>query len=369
MKKLSIALRIILVWALPFVLFGQDFPRTLTYEKVLDSLQKINIAPGGVLGVYEDEKIWIGSYGYQDVKNKVLFENTTQYRCGSISKVFVAVIALQLIDEGKLCLTTPITNYIPTLSHQIPDANQITIQYLLEHSSGLGHPTEDLFSYKLKLALFPKSIGKLDYQQRLEQYAYHRKLKNEPGKDIYYSNAGYWLLGLILENTTQESIEKLIQNRICKPLELSSTYLTRSNDQAVAKGYNYLFNNKLRLVSKWDRADNDGDPAAGLISNTPDLLHFLQALFEGKLLSETSLALMLTVNQFPACEPDCAYGLGIESWNSTLFKGFGKNGSSIGVDANVIYFPDQKISMVLFFNYGGGNHKYLIDYILQKYKR
>jgi D-alanyl-D-alanine carboxypeptidase len=53
-----------------------------------------------------------------------------------------------------------------------------------------------------------------------------------------------------------------------------------------------------------------------------------------------------------------------ETWSTKRFNGFGKNGSSIGVDANLIYFPDQKTTIVIFFNFGGGNHKDVIDEIL-----
>lgn len=365
MKHLSIALVIFLFLALPVISFGQNLSQILTYEKTLDSLQKINISPGGVLGVYKNENTWVGSFGFQDLKREITFQNTTQFRCGSITKVFIAVIALQLVEEGKLSLTAPITNYIPILSHQIPNANQITIRNLLEHSSGLGHPTEDLLKYRLRLALFPISMGKLDYRKRLEKYVYNHELKNTPGKEIYYSNAGYWVLSLILEHCSQQSIEDLIINRICIPLRLSSTYLSRKNDDSISKGYNYLWGGKLRTVSKWDRADNDGDPAAGLVSNVPDLLLFSESLFGGKLISDSSLNEMIYTNQFPPCKPACGYGLGIETWQISQYSGYGKNGSSIGVDANFIYFPEQKTSIVLFFNYGGGNKKDLINSILQ----
>jgi len=118
-------------------------------------------------------------------------------------------------------------------------------------------------------------------------------------------------------------------------------------------------------VTIWDRADSDGDPSAGVISDARDLLLFGEALFTGHLVSDTSLALMKTTTSFPSCGGDCGYGLGIESWHTGQNSGFGKNGSSIGVDANLIYFPEQQKTIVIFSNFGGGNDKSIIDTLLE----
>jgi D-alanyl-D-alanine carboxypeptidase len=101
-----------------------------------------------------------------------------------------------------------------------------------------------------------------------------------------------------------------------------------------------------------------------LISNAHDLLIFGEALFKGNLVSETSLAWMEETTSFPSCNGDCGYGLGIESWETDSNSGYGKNGSSMGVDANLIFFPDKNTTIVIFSNYGGGNNKDVIDSLL-----
>ncbi len=114
-------------------------------------------------------------------------------------------------------------------------------------------------------------------------------------------------------------------------------------------------------VTKWDKADSDGDPAAGLISTAIDLLLFGEALFTDQLLAKSSLQLMTRIGQFPVCAPHCDYGLGIEAWHTNSFQGYGKNGSSIGVDANLICFPEQKKTVVIFTNLGKSSDKWFID--------
>lgn len=73
---------------------------------------------------------------------------------------------------------------------------------------------------------------------------------------------------------------------------------------------------------------------------------------------------MMTTTSFSSCGGDCGYGLGIETWDTGNNSGYGKNGSSMGVDANLIFFPDQNTTIVIFSNYGGGNRKDVIDVLL-----
>ena len=73
---------------------------------------------------------------------------------------------------------------------------------------------------------------------------------------------------------------------------------------------------------------------------------------------------MKTTTSFPSCNGDCGYGLGIESWDTGQNLGYGKNGSSIGVDANLIFFPEHNTTIVIFSNFGGGNDKSVIDVLL-----
>jgi D-alanyl-D-alanine carboxypeptidase len=209
----------------------------------------------------------------------------------------------------------------------------------------------------------PDYISGMDYKSRLEHYVYDKPLMHVPGTESYYSNAGYWVLALIIEKITGKSIAENIEERITAPLNLSSTYLSKQDDRNIARGYNYS-GNLMKDVTMWDRADSNGDPAAGLISTAHDLLLFGEALFTGNLVSDSSLALMKETTSFPSCNGDCGYGLGIERWQTAEHAGYGKNGSSLGVDANVIFFPDQSTTIVIFSNYGGGNNKEVIDRLL-----
>ncbi|MBX7142687.1 MAG: beta-lactamase family protein [Chitinophagales bacterium] len=339
-------------------------PGHAAYQDALNYYASNSPAPGSVIGVKEQgQPEWIGADGFSNLEYNTAFLPCTQFRCGSITKVFTAVVIMQLIDEEQLTLESTLDMLLPEISGRIPSAELITVKQLLNHSSGLKQPTDDDINYQLSLINNPDFIGGMDYKSRLEHYVYDKPLMHVPGTESYYSNAGYWVLALIIEKITGKSIAENIEERITAPLNLSSTYLTKQDDHNVARGYNFS-GNLLKDVTIWDRADSDGDPAAGLVSNAHDLLVFGEALFTGNLVSDSSLALMKETTSFPSCNGDCGYGLGIESWQTAEHSGYGKNGSSLGVDANLIFFPDQSTTIVIFSNYGGGNNKDVIDLLL-----
>jgi D-alanyl-D-alanine carboxypeptidase len=334
------------------------------YFNLLKTYGSNTPAPGSIMGVKRvGEPEWIGAIGYSNLEHKTLMTACTPFRSGSITKVFTAVVIMQLIEQGKLNLNTSVSEVLPELNGQIPSIEKITIKQLLNHSSGLGHPNDDDLSYRLAIINGPKAMGEKNYKQRLASYVYNKPLKHEPGVESYYSNAGYWVLGMVIEKLVNKPVAQVIEDAIVKPLGLSHTYLSKQSDIDVARGYNFS-GNRMKDVTVWDRADSDGDPAAGVVTTASDLLLFGEALFTTKLIGEPALQLMQETTNFPSCGGDCGFGLGIETWHTQSNTGFGKNGSSLGVDANLIFFPKHKKVVVLFSNFGGGNRKEIMDQLL-----
>jgi D-alanyl-D-alanine carboxypeptidase len=331
------------------------------FSTLLVEYTKVNRLPGAIIGYKSyGQQANIKATGWSHVKQKVLMTDTTPFRCGSITKLFTAVIALQLIEEGRLALNDSMNAYFPEWTKKIRCAEKVTIEQLLNHTSGLGHPTEDNVRYRFRIALQPNYFYSLSFYQRFLKYAVKKPLRHYPGKDQYYSNAGYWVLAKIIEGIEGKGIDLIVNERIIEPLNLKYTYLSKKDEQTVSRGYTY-FLKRLVEVTKWDRADSDGDPAAGLISTANDLLLFGEALFTNRLLAKSTLQLMTTIGQFPMCDPYCEFGLGIETWHTNSFQGYGKNGSLLGVDANLICFPEQKKTVVIFTNLGKGSDKWFID--------
>jgi D-alanyl-D-alanine carboxypeptidase len=216
--------------------------------------------------------------------------------------------------------------------------------------------------YQLRIINDPEGMARLSVQEKLEEYVYDEALLFEPGQGIHYSNAGYWLMQLVMERVSGRTIDQLLADRITGPLGLSDTYLARGADDRIARGYNKQ-GAQLVDVTRYDRADSDNDPAGGIVSTAADLVRFGEALFGGELISAASLAEMKQVSTYPGGQPsEFVYGIGIETWVTPDGRqGYGKNGTLTGVDANWVHFEDSGTTEVIFTNYGLGSNKDFID--------
>lgn len=181
----------------------------------------------------------------------------TKFNLGSINKIFTQVAIGQLAKTGKLSLTDTIRKHLP--DYPSPVADKITIQQLVEHKSGLG----DFFGPEY-LAAPPSSLRKLsDY---LPLFV-NKPLEFEPGTDQRYSNAGYIVLGLIIERITGQSYYDYVRDHV--------TFFDDTNPS-----------NRATPITK--RGDSQlpgrGSSAGGGYATAADLLRFAKALREDKLL-------------------------------------------------------------------------------------
>ncbi|MDO1451500.1 serine hydrolase domain-containing protein [Rhodocytophaga aerolata] len=342
-----------------------NHPSHKYYSQMLSDFYLSNNLPGAIVAVLkEGDPLWIGVTGKASLTHDVNMNTCTPFRTGSISKVFIATVIMQLREQNLLDLDDTLSDLLPEVKGNIPAAEKITLRHLLNHSSGLGHPSDDDPAYQLQIINNPEGMANMSIEDKLKTYVYGKALKFEPGTGSYYSNAGYWIAGKIIEKITKMPIETALSNLLFTPYGLSDTYLEVRDQPTVARGYNYV-SGKLTDLTQWDMADSRKDPAGGVVSCAADLCLFSQQLFTGKIISATSLEEMKQTTKFPSCpNGDCEYGLGIESWNTSTHKGYGKNGTLPGVDANFIYFPDKKTTIVIFTNYGGGSRKALIETIV-----
>ncbi len=238
--------------------------------------------------------------------------------------MFTATMIFQLIDEGKLSIETPLIKYFP----EIPNAAKISIGKMLNHSSGLHNFTAD------------STYGTYwtTYKSEAEMTAIFARHKSdfEPGAKSEYSNTNFVLLGYIIEKLTGKSYTEELQKRITSKIGLADTYY--SADAYISKNETYSFD----YATQWTRIfpeTNMSIPAgAGAIVSTPaDLVKFIKALFDGKLVSLPSLELMKTMKG--------NYGMGMFSIPFKDENGYGHSGGMDGFSSLLIYFPKNKLAI------------------------
>lgn len=230
-----------------------------------------------------------------------------QVRIGSNTKVFTAVVVLQLVGEGKIGLDAPVDTYLPGLVRgKGIDGRHITVRQLLQQTSGLPNYTNYLGD----------DVRYFDPRELLD-IALQHKADFAPGKKWAYSNTNYVLAGLIIQKVTGRPLAKEIDQRVIKRIGLRHTYFPAPGDATIRephpKGYNQdSAGAPLRDITEMD--PSWAWAAGQLISTNSDLNRFFTALLAGRLLPAAQLAQMRTT--VPAGYPFASgarYGLGLVS--------------------------------------------------------
>jgi D-alanyl-D-alanine carboxypeptidase len=250
----------------------------------------------------------------------------SEFRMGSDTKTFVAVVMLQLVDEGKVRLDDTVERWLPgVVSGNGNDGTKITIHNLLQHTSGLFNYTADLFAVFSIDDYYATRFRHLEPEQ-LVALAVSHEPNFAPGTSWSYSNTNYILAGMIIQRVTGHAWSAEVRTRILVPLGLVHTF--DPGDQPGlppphADGYSTIaWGEPLVDVTLYNHTW--GGAAGSLVSTTGDLTRFWRALQAGKLLSPARMAEMH--DTVPAAElatviPGIRDGLGI-FWTPTHCGGY-----------------------------------------------
>jgi len=264
----------------------------------------------------------------------------TEYRIGSITKLFTATIVFQLLEEKRLSLDDRLSKYYP----QLPNAGEITIGNLLNHRSGLPDFTRntDFDSWK-EHAKTPEQLLEL-IGSRPPDFA--------PNAKADYNNSNYLLLSLIVEKATGTPYSTLLDQRIFRKLGLIHTYYVQQPTLAQYEAASYHYADNKWTTDKLVALENFRG-AGGIISTSADLLHFVHALFYGKLVSGASLHKMGTWVE--------GYGMGMFPFDVAGHKGFGHNGKTEGFASSLTYYPDEQLAIAYCTNGEVYSKNYILD--------
>ena len=235
-----------------------------------------------------------------------------EVRIGSNTKTFVAVVVMQLVQEGKVGLDEPIETYLPGLiKGEGIDGSKITVRQLLQHTSDLPEYTDT-------------TPGSGDIFQVKDHYIPPRDLLGtalgkpaafEPGTQWKYTNTNYIVLGMLVERVSQRPVGEQIDERIVKKLGLSHTYFPAPGDRSIKgthpQGYHLSAEGKLEDITEMDPAW--GWAAGAMVSTPSELNTFFQAVFDGRLLTQASIDEMKNgaVDASSYLGPGTVYGLGL----------------------------------------------------------
>jgi D-alanyl-D-alanine carboxypeptidase len=297
-----------------------------------------------------------------------------QFNLGSASKMWTAVAVAQLVDAKKVSLGDPIGRYVTGLT---PEVAAVTIRQLLTHSGGLGN-----FFRPENLSLLQKAQS----HSELKPLITAEKPEFTPGSRFRYSNSGFLLLGLMVEQVSGQPFGRYLDAYIFAPSGMTVSGMMPASPSTRAVGMTNVpemsphVSERAAGSMSVQAGPPPGPPPApnslafappgplrpalesaipgtsggGGYSTAQDMQRFFTALLAGKL---TSIAMrdMLTSPQIEALPakaplPALSYGLGFGMGDYNGHRWIGHNGATLGANVETITFPDDQISVIIMAN-------------------
>lgn len=313
-------------------------------DALIPALLQRDGTPGMTLAVTnKDGILFTREYGLADLRASAPMTAETRFEFGSIGKTFTATLIMQLVEEGKIDLHAPVTDYLPWFSVQ-SDFAPITPHDLLTHTSGLIYGSD--FATDASYEVYAlRNLG----------------VSGPPGAAFHYSNAGYKALGLVVEAVTGKPYRQVIQERILDPLQMSdaANAITSEARKNLATGYWSWYDDRPALVqdglteATWvESSTGDGS----LIASPSVLTAFLRMLLNagagpaGAVLSADSVALMCQPMTTMDVGMGFDYGYAIMSGTVGDQTAIGHTGGMLGYLSAMFGLPELGIGVIAMVN-------------------
>jgi CubicO group peptidase (beta-lactamase class C family) len=323
--------------------------------------------PGIGVGVSVDGKVTYASYGVTNIENPAPVDEDTLFVIASITKTFTATAIMRLVADGKIALDAPVKTYIPELKLKDQEAAaQITVLNLLNHTSGLAWRLDaDTGEGDDALEKFVAKMG--DVQQI-----------DPPGNRASYSQAGYDLLGRVIEKVTGGTYEQAVASLLLEPLELTNSFFALNDitSRRFAVGHNADEDGTLSVahVLKYSRAEN---PGGGLASSVVDLIHWAGFHLgnrdengERVLSIQARKEMQQPTVELRGSSLGDAIGIGWFLRDINGVKTVGHSGSGNGQFADLLMVPERNFAVVALCNAGPNGVQFnqaVLQWTLQKY--
>ena len=310
---------------------------------VLDRAAAADEFSGIVVIAKNGAPVFRKSHGFANKEAKTPITPQTKFNLGSMNKMFTAVAVAQLAERGLLSFDDTVGKHLPDYPNK-DMAARVRVHHLLTHTSGLG----DYFS-----PAFFANRSKISKVAELLPYFATNPLEFEPGARFRYSNAGFALLGLIVEKVSGQDYYDYVREHIFRPAGMTNTdsYEYGQRVENLATPYTMMTPAGPVPAGEPRRPRNEifkGAPAGGGYSTAEDLLKFSAALTGNKLLGPKYTEIV-TTGKVKTGPHKYAYGFGEHMANGQ--RSFGHNGGAPGVGANLKIYPALGYTFVMLTNY------------------
>ncbi|MGD1947825.1 MAG: serine hydrolase domain-containing protein [Croceivirga sp.] len=330
--------------------FSQDLikaPSALTNwidTQFIKSLDSLHIPGATITLVHGDSIIHCKGYGLADIEKKIPVSDSTLFGVASISKTFVGVSIMKLYEQGKLSLDKDINNYLTSIKVDYDYGRPITICNLLTHTAGIDESnlanrvkTEKEF---VPLAQFLRD--RLPPQISLS------------GEVLSYSNYGYALLGLIIEDISGLTFDEYVRQNILRPLEMNRSSFKRQS--IYQKDYAKSYTLKDDVLFAYSKGFPLQYPAVSLDASSSAMSNYISMLlkngkYEGKIiLDSVTVSKMFTsaFKHYEKAQNGWMYGFYEDYWKGLRIVQH--DGDIDGFASTLVLIPEKELGMFIAIN-------------------
>ena len=336
---------LLFIWITSVCSFGQ-----IKESQAIDSLfidwNKPDV-PGCAIGIIKDGKlIYSSGYGIGDLEHDVEITPSSVFYIGSVSKQFVAFSILLLEEQGKLSLDDRIQKFLPDFpEYQSP----LTIRHFIHHTSGVR-------DYLTLMYLQGRDyLDNTDVDEVYDLIIRQKELNFTPGEKFLYSNSCYFMLAMIVEKASGQSLKMFAQEHIFGPLGMNNSIFYDDNTDLIKnRVFSYMKSGEdgfLNLIMRFDLVGS-----GGVYTNVEDLFLWDQNFYNNKLgKGGQEIIQKMHVEGLLNNGESCGYAFGLNNGTYKGLKTVSHGGALAGYRAQLIRFPDEKFSVIMLANRGDAN--------------
>jgi CubicO group peptidase (beta-lactamase class C family) len=322
-------------------------PADAVAQFVRAQMEKQRIPGLALLVSRNGEPIRLEGYGLSNVELKVPAKPETIFQSGSVGKQFTATAMMMLVEAGKIGLGDPLTKYFP----EAPASwTHVSVRELLSHTGGFTDYPQDFDMRK-------------DYSEdQLLRMVEAIPLAYPPGTNWSYSNLGYLTLGILIHRVTGEFYGDFLQERIFKPLKMSTTRIINEADIIPNRSAGYRLDKGDLKNQEWVSPSLNTTADGSLYFSILDLAKWDAALYTEKLLKRSTLEQMWTVATLRDGKPNSGqYGYG---WFVKIKKDrrvVEHEGQWQGFETQISRYVDDGLTVVVLTNLGDAEPERIAD--------
>jgi CubicO group peptidase (beta-lactamase class C family) len=305
----------------------------------LDAAAQAAFTEAGIVGatvlVEDDGRQVLGKgYGFADREQGVAAGLDTSYAVASITKQFTAAAVLKLAEQGRLSLDDPLSRFMPELG---PRAEAIRVHHLLSHTSGLP-----------QYAHFGQRGSPAGVHAEAPTALRVRAVRFPAGEKWDYNNAGFYVLGHVIEKASGQAFADYLRGAIVEPAGLTATGYCEGGGAVPNRAQDYEAGRRgAAPTAYWEHAGFFA--AGGLCASAADLLRWEHALDEGRVLSAASVARMrapsLLADGYPV-----DYGLGTRMGDLRGHRKLGHTGGGKSNRSVLAHYPADGLTVIVLMN-------------------